>query len=74
VSSRPRHPVKELEAVLQEMESRRWRVGKSKKYFEARCLCGEHQRWVHLTPSDPNYERNLRMWLKRLPCWGKEPT
>ena len=27
------------------------------------------QRWVHLTPSNANYGRNLASWLKRQSCW-----
>ncbi len=30
---------------------------------------GQHQRRVHITPSNPRYGLNLRMWLKRQPCW-----
>ncbi len=70
---RPRHTVKELEALLQEAESRGWRVTRDKKYFKLWCPCpGKHRKTVHLTPSDPNYERNLRAWLKRQPCWDEE--
>jgi hypothetical protein len=25
---------------------------------------------MHLTPSNPRYELNLRKWLERQPCWG----
>jgi hypothetical protein len=71
--SRPRHPVKELEAVLREAEDKSWRVTKGKKYFKMKCPCaGKHMRTVHLSPSDPNYERNLRAWLGRQPCWTGE--
>jgi hypothetical protein len=71
VSGRSRHPVKELEAVLRDAESRRWRVTKTKTgYFKLWCPCsGRHMKTVHLTPSDPNYERNVRKWLGRQPCW-----
>lgn len=67
--SRPKHPNKELEAVLADAETRRWKVKKGAKYFQVRCPCGKHQRWVHLTPSNPRYELNLRGWLKRTGCW-----
>lgn len=71
MSGRPRHPVKELEAVLNEAENNNWRVTKGKAgYFKLWCPCpGKHRKTVHLTPSDPRYERNLRAWLNRLPCW-----
>jgi hypothetical protein len=67
--SRPKHKVKELEALLQQAEAHRWRVDHQKVYFRIRCPCGKHKRWVHLSPSDPNYGKNLRMWLRRQPCW-----
>jgi hypothetical protein len=71
VSGRLRHPVKELEAVLREAESKDWRVTKAKTgYFKRWCPCpAKHRKTVHLTPSDPTYERHLRAWLNRLPCW-----
>jgi hypothetical protein len=74
MSGRPRHQNKELEAVLQEAEAKDWRVDRPspRGYFRMRCPCGLHQRRVHLTPSNPNYERNLRKWLERQPCWTKE--
>ncbi len=50
---------------------RGWQVTKSRKYFSMRCSCGQHKKWVHLSPSDPRYERNLRKWLERQPCWEK---
>jgi hypothetical protein len=67
--SRPRHQAKELEAILQEAERRGWRIDKGSGYFRMRCPCGSHQRWVHLTPSSPNYGLNLLKWLERRPCW-----
>jgi hypothetical protein len=34
------------------------------------CLCpAKHMKTVHLTPSDPNYVRNLLGQLKRATCW-----
>lgn len=72
---RPRHPVKELEAVLRAAEEQGWRVQKRKKYFRmfcpAECLC---MRSVHLTPSSNTYLKNLQMWLRRCPCWREEGT
>jgi len=50
--NRPKHKVKELEALLAEAESKGWRVEKT-TYYRLRCPCGEHQTWVHLTPSNP---------------------
>lgn len=69
MADRPRHPNKDLERLLKDCEQRGWTVAKGKKYYEARCPCGLHRRTVKVTPSDPNYERNARGWLKRTGCW-----
>jgi len=68
---RPRHPKKNLEALLAEGEAKGWEATKGKRYYKLRCKCGSptHQRTVKLSPSDPHYERNLRHWLKRTGCW-----
>jgi len=70
--SRPKHAVKELEAVLREMEAQGWRVKKLGKYYKGKCGCGNHIKTVRCTPSDPNYTRNLRGWLRRQECWNEE--
>jgi hypothetical protein len=67
--TRPKHPIKELEALLKYAEHHEWRADKPNAYFRLRCPCGMHQRRIHLTPSDPNYELNARKWLERQPCW-----
>jgi hypothetical protein len=71
--TRPRHQVKELEAVLREAERKDWRVEKGKKYFKMLCpnLC-KCRKTVHLTPSGAQYEENLRHKLSRDTCWDKE--
>jgi hypothetical protein len=77
VGSRPRHPRKELEALLKEAESNGWRVTKGRRYYTIWCPCpGRHRETVHLTPSGSNYERNLRAHLRNLrahlrltTCW-----
>jgi|SRR6185437_13508569 hypothetical protein len=71
--TRPRHPVKELEAVLDEAESKNWRVTKGKRYFKLWCP-GECKCWktVHLSPSGARYELNLRHKLSRDTCWDKK--
>ena len=66
---RSRHPDKDLEKLLAEAKRKGWQVKKGKKYYTMRCSCGRHQKTVRLTPSGPNYERNLRHWLKRTGCW-----
>jgi hypothetical protein len=72
--SRPRHPIKELEAVLKEAEEKGWRVEKGKKYFKMWCpaSCGRHWKTVKLTPSGGDYLRNLIGQLNRSTCWGNE--
>lgn len=67
--SRPRHKVKELEALLAEAERRGWRVDKKAAYYRLRCPCGKHQTWVHLTPSNPRYEQEKRQKLQGTGCW-----
>lgn len=69
---RPRHPIKELEEVLKEAESKGWEVSKDKKYFKMKCPCGDHLKSVHLTPSNPNYKRNLLGQLGRATCWDDD--
>lgn len=67
---RRRHLAKDIEAVLVEAEAHGWVVLTGPKYWKLRCNCaGKHQRWVHLTPSDPNYAKSLASWLKRQSCW-----
>jgi len=69
MADRPKHPRKELEAVIREAEARGWRVSKGKGYFRMLCPCGKHKKWVALTPSDPRYGTNLGKWLARQSCW-----
>ena len=70
VARRPRHPKPELEAILKSAEGQQWRVEKGKKYFNMKCPCADrHMKTVHLSPSDPNYVRNLRAELVRKTCW-----
>jgi transposase len=68
--ARRRHPKKDLEKVLQEAEQHGWRVVETKKYFKLLCSCADkHKRWVHLSPSDGDYAKNLLAWLGRQSCW-----
>jgi hypothetical protein len=45
--TRPKHPNKELEALLKYAEDHEWRADKPTAYFRLRCPCGMHQRRVH---------------------------
>lgn len=64
----PKHPKKELEAVLEVFDLHGWVVTRRKGYYRVRCGCGLHQTSVHLSPSDPNYPRNKLAWLHRQTC------
>lgn len=70
----PKHQDKELRAVIKEAERKGWTVARGKKYYKLRCSCGNptHQKTVRLTPSNPNYEKNLRGWFKRTGCWEED--
>lgn len=70
--NRPRHPKKDLEAVCQTAEAAGWQIMRGTGYFKAYCPCGLHKRTLHLSPSDPNYARNVAHWFRRQPCWPKE--
>lgn len=38
-----------------------------------KCPCPKkHLKTVHLSPSSPNYLKNLTMQLKRATCWKEE--
>jgi hypothetical protein len=53
VSGRPRHPDKDIEALLRSLEADEWRVIKGRKYFKAYRGCGVHKKTIHITPSGP---------------------
>jgi hypothetical protein len=70
--SRPKHPRRELEAVLKEAEAKGWRVVQGgdqqfKMYCPNPCRC---IKTVRRTPSGSRYEKNLRMQLRARTCWG----
>lgn len=68
--SRPKHQNKDLEAVLKSAERQGWRVNRGGKYFKMKCPCElRHLKTVHISPSDPNYGRNLLSKLNRDTCW-----
>jgi hypothetical protein len=72
--SRPKHPDRDLELLLRSLEGQGWTVEKGRKYFKAKC--GPPHRaclkTIKLTPSDPNYARNLRGWFRRSGCWEED--
>lgn len=62
-----------LAALRTEAEQYGWRVERGSKYYMMLCPCpGKHMKTMHLTPSNPRYELNLRKWLERQPCWGEK--
>jgi hypothetical protein len=69
--SRPRHKTKEFEDVLRSAEEQGWRVvGGGDKYFKMKCPCpNKCMQTVRLTPSNPNYLKNLIGQLRRATCW-----
>lgn len=50
-----KHPRKDLEEVLEEFDRHGWTILNPPKYYTLRCPCGQHQRQLHLTPSNPYY-------------------
>lgn len=70
---RPRHQDKDLEKVLARGEAQGWRVWRDKRYWKMYCPCPKrHLKMVALTPSDPNYRKNLLGQLRRATCWEEE--
>jgi hypothetical protein len=67
-----KHQSKDLEEVLLQYHLHGWKIEDPPKYYTVKCPCGEHMRWIHLTPSGPNYGKNALMWGKRKPCWQEE--
>jgi hypothetical protein len=67
-----KHPRKELEAVLNHFHQAGWTILDPPTYYAVRCPCGLHKRWIHLTPSDPNYGKRALAWLQRQPCYQVE--
>jgi len=61
---------KELEAIRKEAERKNWRVERGKRYWKMYCPCPEkHKKSMSLTPSNPNYVKNLLGQLIRATCW-----
>lgn len=61
---------KEIEALIAEFEAAGWRVVYRKNgYPRVLCPCGDHQRSIHKTPSNPNYGKDTLRWLQRQPCY-----
>lgn len=63
-----RHQRKELEEVLVVFDAAGWTIEDPPTYYRVKCPCGEHQRAIHLTPSNPNYGRQALGWMRRQAC------
>lgn len=68
---RPRHPDKEIEALIRECEARGWTVIRARKYYKGYCPCLRHQHSFKMTPSNPNWTRECLRFLRRLDCWER---
>lgn len=69
---RPRHPNKDLEACLRQIEAGGWHVRKVRSgLFKLYCSCGDHMMSFHLTPSNPNYGKE-RVRQCRRTCWKED--
>jgi hypothetical protein len=66
----PKHPDKEIRALLREAEEKGWKITKARRYWKLwcpnECKCFKT---VKTTPSDPDYLKNLRGQLNRATCW-----
>lgn len=70
---RPRHPDKDLEAVLRQAERLGWIVVRGKTYYKLKCGCPlKHARTMHITPSNPHYRLNWLKQTQRATCWPRE--
>lgn len=70
-----RHKDDAVQRILEQFDELGWTITDQSTYYKAFCPCpSKHKRWVHLTPSDPNYAKNLAAWLRRQPCTpGRTP-
>lgn len=73
--SRPRHPNKEGERVIRELEGQGWTF-RYNKHFVGYCPCErQHLYTISTTPSDPNHFKNkLRRALKLCQLYAEEES
>lgn len=75
MSGSRQHPDKDLRSVLQAAAEKGWSVERGKKYFKMKCPCADkHAKTVKISPSDPNYLKNLLGQLRRATCWEKDDS
>jgi hypothetical protein len=61
-----KHQKPEGEEALQQIAELGWRIEDPPKYYTVKCPCGDHQRQVHLTPSNPYYFRQAVRWAQKV--------
>ena len=64
----PKHPKKDLQALLLRFHRLKWRVEfrSGGNYYKVKCGCpGRHYRNIHKSPSGANYALDVRKWLDR---------
>ncbi len=56
---------RERQRLVKALEAFGWTIVRenTKGYLYVRCPCGDHQHWLHKTPSDPNYFRRQEQHL-----------
>jgi len=61
--------------VLKFAEALGWRVVEpnGKGYTKLLCPCGKHKKWLHKTPSNPNYFNETVRWIERT-CNGESKS
>lgn len=67
-----RHPKKEGEEALQKIAALGWRIENPPRYYTIKCPCGDHQKRVHLTPSNPRHYDEAVRYAKRTCRPGQE--
>lgn len=68
----PRHPNKEIQAFLMELDEAGWRITKGSRYYKAMCPCREHRPFfIHLTPSSRYYLNKLKKHTYEYTCLVK---
>lgn len=62
----------EIGELLDSLRRAGWRVERG-NYWKCYCPCAQrHLKTVHLSPSDPNYLKNVKAQLRRATCWEGE--
>jgi hypothetical protein len=59
----------DIDDAVAEVLAHGWTEHTGKGYRKFRCPCGQHQKTIKHTPSNPYYVKNLMAWFRRQPCW-----